>query len=207
VRYAFSILSSLVILTPAYGQTDSSLLKNDTLPGRIYVLQKVNRDGVSLPEIEIKEVTVVGQQKSSPRRARTQLRQYDRLIYNLKKTYPYAVIVRERLREINAQLAEIQDEKEKKQFLKNVEKGILGEFEDDARSMTITQGRLLIKLIDRETQNTSYDLIKQYRGFLSAAFWQGIARIFGSNLKAEYDPYGEDALIELIVRDIETGWL
>ena len=196
-----------MILTPAYGQTDSSLLKNDTLPGRIYVLQKVNRDGVSLPEIEIKEVTVVGQQKSSPRRARTQLRQYDRLIYNLKKTYPYAVIVRERLREINAQLAEIQDEKEKKQFLKNVEKGILGEFEDDARSMTITQGRLLIKLIDRETQNTSYDLIKQYRGFLSAAFWQGIARIFGSNLKAEYDPYGEDALIELIVRDIETGWL
>ena len=73
--------------------------------------------------------------------------------------------------------------------------------------MTITQGRLLIKLIDRETQNTSYELIKQYRGFLSAAFWQGIARIFGSNLKAEYDHFGEDALIELIVRDIEAGWL
>jgi len=177
------------------------------LPGRIYVLQKVDRNGVTLPEVEIKEVTVVGKQKSSPRRARTQLRQYDRLIYNLKKTYPYAVIVRERLGEINARLAEIQDEKEKKQFLREVEKNILGEFEDDARSMTITQGRLLIKLIDRETQNTSYDLIKEYRGFLSAAFWQGIARIFGTNLKAEYDPYGEDALIELIVRDIEAGWL
>ena len=99
------------------------------------------------------------------------------------------------------------DEKDRREFLKNVEKEILDEFEDDARNMTITQGRLLIKLIDRETQNTSFELIKQYRGFLSAAFWQGIARIFGSNLQAEYDPFGEDALIELIVRDIEAGWL
>ena len=78
---------------------------------------------------------------------------------------------------------------------------------DDMRDMTITQGRLLIKLIDRETQNTSYTLIRQYRGGLTAAFWQGIARIFGTNLKEEYDPYGEDALIELIVNEIEAGRL
>jgi len=75
------------------------------------------------------------------------------------------------------------------------------------RRMTITQGRLLIKLIDRETQNTSYELIRQYRGGLSAAFWQGVARIFGTNLKEEYDPYGEDALIELIIINIEAGLL
>lgn len=181
---------------------------NDTLPGRVYVLQNVKRDGLTLPEVEIKEVTIVApQEKSSPRRVRAQLRQYDRLIYNLKKTYPYAVIAREKLKEINALLEEIPDEKERRKFLNQQENNILAEFEDDARNMTITQGRLLIKLIDRETQNTSYELIKQYRGFLSAAFWQGIARIFGSNLKAEYDPFGEDALIELIVRDIEMGWL
>ena len=73
--------------------------------------------------------------------------------------------------------------------------------------MTITQGRLLIKLIDRETQNTSYALIKDYRGKLSAAFWQGIARIFGTNLKEEYDPNGDDALIESIVQEIDAGRL
>jgi hypothetical protein len=73
--------------------------------------------------------------------------------------------------------------------------------------MTITQGRLLIKLIDRETQNTSYVLIKDYRGKLSAAFWQGIARIFGTNLKSEYDPEGEDALIESIIQEIDAGRL
>jgi hypothetical protein len=214
VRYVFAIISFLLIMTCTYGQMDTTrqirdtLNAKDTLPGRVYVLQNVKRDGLTLPEVEIKEVTIVGQQqKSSPRKARAQMRQYDRLIYNLKKTYPYAVIARDKLAEINARLEDIPDEKERRKFLNQEENNILAEFEDDARNMTITQGRLLIKLIDRETQNTSYELIKQYRGFISAAFWQGIARIFGSNLKAEYDPFGEDALIELIVRDIEAGWL
>lgn len=214
MRNVLTISFFLFLLTCTYGQNDTirqekdTLQSSDTLGGRIYVLQNVKRDGVTLPEVEIKEVTIVGQQKSnSPRRTRSHLRQYERLIYNLKKTYPYAVIARERLAEINARLEEIPDEKDRKQFLKLAENNILTEFEDDARSMTITQGRLLIKLIDRETQNTSYELIRQYRGFLSATFWQAVARIFGSNLKAEYDPYGEDALIELLLQDIEAGWL
>ena len=73
--------------------------------------------------------------------------------------------------------------------------------------MTISQGRILIKLIDRETRNTSYTLIRDYRGKFSAAFWQGIARFFGTNLKEEYDPYGEDALIEAIIKEIDAGRL
>jgi hypothetical protein len=84
---------------------------------------------------------------------------------------------------------------------------VFAEYEDDMREMTMTQGRLLIKLIDRETQNTSYDLIRDFRGKFSAAFWQGIARIFGTNLKEEYDAYGEDAPIELIINEIESGRL
>jgi Domain of unknown function (DUF4294) len=207
VRFAFSILTSFLFICSVSGQADTITQKSDTLPGRVYVLPKVSRNGVTLPEIGIKEITIVGQQETSPRKARAQLRIYDRLVYNVKKTYPYAVIVRERLGKVNSQLAEIPDEKERKQFLRQVEKDVLDEFEDDARQMTITQGRILIKLIDRETQNTSFELIKQYRGFLSAAFWQGIARIFGTNLKSEYDPYGDDALIEIIVQDIEAGWL
>ncbi len=214
VKAVFSILFMFLLLTPLSGQMDTtlqmtdSLYATDSLPGRIYILPKVERDGLSLPEVRIKEVTIVGQPgKSSPRRARSQLRQYERLIYNLKKVYPYSIIVREKITEVNSRLEEIPDEKERRKYLKSVEDYVLAEFEDDARNMTITQGKLLIKLIDRETQNTSYDLIRQYRGFLSAAFWQGIARLFGSNLKAEYDPFGEDALIELIVRDIEMGFL
>jgi len=99
------------------------------------------------------------------------------------------------------------DEKDRKNYIRQLEKDVFAEYEDDIQEMTITQGRILIKLIDRETKNTSYELIKKYRGGLSAAFWQGIARIFGTNLKEEYDPYGKDILIELILQDIEMGLL
>ncbi|HOW39419.1 MAG TPA: DUF4294 domain-containing protein, partial [Bacteroidales bacterium] len=80
-------------------------------------------------------------------------------------------------------------------------------YEDEIAHLTISQGKILIKLIDRETQNTSYQLIRDYRGKVSAAFWQGIARLFGTNLKAEYDRFGEDAAIEMILIEIEEGRL
>ncbi len=178
--------------------------RSDSSASRIYLLQKVNRNGISLPEIEIKEVSVYGHARSDQRKS--EWRKYERLVYNLKRVYPYSLIVRNKLDEVNNALMGI-EEKERKQYLKQFEKDIFSEYEDDIRNMTITQGRLLLKLIDRETMNTSYDLIRQYRGVLSAAFWQGIARIFGTNLKEEYDPWGQDILIELIIQDIETGLL
>ena len=127
------------------------------------------------------------------------------MVYNLKKVYPYALMVRSRLDSINRELVTMPEDRQRKKYLRQVEKGLFGEYEDDVRDMTITQGRLLIKLIDRETLNTSYDLIRQYRGTFSAAFWQSIARIFGTNLKEEYDPYGKDAIIEIILHEIESG--
>ena len=128
-------------------------------------------------------------------------------MYNLKRVYPYALIVRSKLYPVNQDLMGFKTEKERKEYIKKVEKDVFGQYEGDMRQMTITQGRLLIKLIDRETQNTSYVLIKDYRGKLAAAFWQGIARIFGTNLKEQYDPYGEDALIESIILEIDAGEL
>jgi hypothetical protein len=164
----------------------------------------VKRNGVTLPEVEIKEVTVY----AHPQFARkSDFRKYERLVYNLKKVYPYALIVRNKLSKVDQDISNIKSEKERKDYLKKVEKNVFADYEGDIRDMTITQGRLLIKLIDRETQNTSYTLIKEYRGKLAAAFWQGIARIFGTNLKEEYDPYGEDALIESIILEIDAGRL
>jgi hypothetical protein len=186
------------------GQTDSIKQRGDTLQGRAFLLQKVKRNGETLPEVEIKEVTVYAHPKFPKK---SDFRKYERLVYNLKRVYPYALIVRNKLFLVNEDIRNIKNEKERKEYMKNVEKEVFAEYEDDMREMTITQGRLLIKLIDRETQNTSYTLIKDYRGKLSAAFWQGIARIFGTNLKAEYDPYGDDALIESILVEIEAGRL
>ena len=162
----------------------------------------MKRDGVILPEVEIKEVTVYAHPQFAKK---SDFRKYERLVYNLKKVYPYALLVRNRLSRVNADISKIDNEKDRKEYLKSVEKDVFAQYEGDIRDMTITQGRLLIKLIDRETQNTSYTLIKDYRGKLAAAFWQGIARIFGTNLKEEYDPIGEDALIESIILEIDAG--
>lgn len=181
-------------------------VQTDSVPGRTYLIQNIERNGEVLPEIAIKEVTVVGRPTKEAAR-RSEYRKYERLIYNLKKVYPYAMIVRQRLDEVNQRMAEMSSDKTRREYIRQFEKDVFAEFEDDIRNMTITQGRLLIKLIDRETQNTSYELIKDYRGGLTATFWQGIARIFGTNLKDEYDPFGDDALIEVILHDIEYGLL
>ena len=208
LRYLILILSLLFLSDNAKCQSDSVLQKKDTLPERLHVLNKVNRNGEELPEIEIKEVTILANQKGKDaREQRNFLKRYERLVYNLKKVYPYALIVRDRLYMANLELTDLPDEKARRTYLKELEKSVFNEYEDDMRKLTITQGKLLIKLVDRETQNTSYQLIKDYRGAFSAAFWQGIARIFGTNLKAEYDPYGEDAITEIILLDIEAGLL
>ena len=193
----------LFFTVEAWSQNDSVKAQNDSLPDRFYLLQEVEREGVTMPEIEIKEVTI----NARPSRARrSEFRKYERLVANIKKVYPYALMVRLKLSEVNEELINIPD-KDRKKYLKEVEKNVFGEYEDDIRDMTITQGKILIKLIDRETQNTSYMLIREYRGKFSAAFWQGIARFFGTNLKEEYDPYGEDALIEAILKEIDAGRL
>ncbi len=184
------------------GQKDTVKVNTDTLPQSFIVLQKVYRDGEELPEMEIKEVTIAGNRK---RVSGAQARKFDRLAYNVRRVYPYALIVRVKLEEVNNILAQMPDEAEKRKFLREFEKQVFREYEDDMRQLTLTQGKILIKLIDRETQNTSYDLIRTYRGSITAAFWQGIARIFGTNLKEKYDPYGEDVLIERIIYDIENG--
>jgi hypothetical protein len=202
LKPAFPIIFLLTFMYQAYGQQDTIHHVPDSLPDRFYVIQKINRDGETLPEIEIKEVNIVGKRKIS---TSFQYWRYERLVYNVKTVYPYAVLVRNKLKDVNSTLENIKGEKERKEYLKNFEKQVFKDYEGDMRDMTITQGRILIKLIDRETKNTSYELIREYRGKITAAFWQGIARIFGTNLKDEYDPYGDDALIEKIVEEIEAG--
>jgi hypothetical protein len=134
-------------------------------------------------------------------------RKYRRLIRNVKRAYPYSKIAAVRLKELDEELAEITNEKDQKEYIKKAEKEIMGHFEKKIRQLTVTQGIILVKLIDRETGRTSYQVIRELRGSITAFFWQGIARIFGNNLKAEYDPEGADKVIEDIVRGIEAGFI
>ncbi|MFT3737868.1 MAG: DUF4294 domain-containing protein [Breznakibacter sp.] len=158
----------------------------------------------TIPEVYLQEVLVYGKDKRKNKRDRAR---YDRLVYNVKKTLPYARVAAKRLNEINAHLATLETEKEQKKYLKDAEKQLFAEFETPLRKLTFSQGRLLIKLIDRETGDTSFSLVKEYRGSVSAFFWQSVARLFGANLKSEYETDGEDQQIEQIINQIDRGLL
>lgn len=132
---------------------------------------------------------------------------WNRLVRNVKVAYPYARLAGIRMVEYETQLLSIKTEKERKQLMKEAENKIREEFEDDLKKLTFTQGWILLKLIDRETGHSSYDLVKEFRGQFRAFFWQTFARIFGFDLKVRYDPLSADADkdIEQIVRMIEAG--
>ncbi len=169
-----------------------------------YVLYGVIIDGDTLLLSSIDEVYIFPLRKFNSAR---DLRRYRRLIRNVKKAYPYAKLAKAKLDEIEANLVKLKTEKARKDYVKQVEKEIRYEYEDELKKLTITQGRILIKLIDRETGETSYQLLKELRGSFSAFFWQALARLFGSNLKTEFDAHGEDRLINEIVILIENGQL
>lgn len=130
---------------------------------------------------------------------------WTRTKYNVKKVYPYAILAAAKLKEYNKALEKITDEEYKKVFLKVCEKDLRSEFEDELKGLTTSQGRTLMKLIDRETDKTTYDIVKQLRGGFQAAMWQTVARLFGQNMKSEYDPQVEDILIERAVKLVEAG--
>jgi len=178
--------------------------KADTLYGVFHVLKTATFDGQTYPLVELSEITIIGKM---PKGVRFDYRRHARLVYNVRRVYPYALMVRDEFGRINRLLETIPDERARRNFLQQYEKELLDRYEGDMRKLTFTQGKILIKLIDRETQITSYDLIREYRGKFTATFWQGIARIFGANLKSDYDANGDDYLIEQVIREIEAGRL
>ena len=133
------------------------------------------------------------------------LQAYYRLRFNVIKVYPYAKLASVKLNEMNEHVTTLKSEKEKRRFIRETEKQIKDDFEDQIKNLSISQGNVLIKLIDRETGNTSYELIKDLRGSFNAFFAQGLAKLFGHDLKDTYDPKGKDKTIEDIIQQIESG--
>jgi hypothetical protein len=196
-----SISALLLFLFLTASTQDTIQLHKD---GAQYVLYGVIVDGDTILLSSIDEVYIFPVRKFSSRR---ELRRYTRLIRNVKKAYPYAKLAKLKLDEIEANLKLLNTDSERKAYIKQVEKALMYEYEDELKQLTITQGRILIKLIDRETGDTSYELVKELRGSFSAFFWQALARLFGSNLKSEFDALGKDRLMNEIVIMIENGQL
>ncbi len=167
-------------------------------------LHSMELNGDTLPVVNLEEVRVIPMPKF---RTRREYRRYSRYVRNVKKVYPYAKFTAELLNEMEAHLDSLPTEKEKKKYVKEVEKSLKARYSDVIWNMTFSQGKILIKLIDRETGMTSYEIIDKMKGAFNAGFWQAVARLFGSDLKMKFDPEGRDRILNQVVLMIEYGMI
>ena len=169
--------------------------------GKLYTAIIVNGDTmplISLPPAKITAKRVFKSKKDE--------KKYKKLVFHVKKVLPYAKLAGKRMKEVEAEVANM-SKKDRKKRMKELEKEIKRDYEGELMKLSFTQGRILIKLLDRETGNISYDIIKEFRGGFTAWFFQGVAKMFNYDLKSEYDAEGDDKLIEEIVQKIERGEL
>ncbi|WP_207428687.1 DUF4294 domain-containing protein [Pedobacter sp. SYSU D00535] len=167
--------------------------KNDS----IRVAVTTDEYGNLVPWIPLADVNIYSTRIFQSPQARAQ---YNRLRYNVLKVLPYAMFARERYARLNQQLAITKDRREQKKLVKACEKEIKDMFNREIKNMTITQGEILIKLIDRETGNSTYDLVKDLKGGFTAFSYQLVAKVFGHNLKQQYDPNQERDIENIIQR-------
>ena len=141
-----------------------------------------------------------------PKQKGKEWRQYYRLVHNFSKSYPYALVAKKLVVEADSTIAadRLKGAKREK-YISSVQKELFEVFEGQMRQLTVSQGALIMKLVDREVGKSSYNIIKGYKSGITAGFWQGIAKIFGSDLKKPYDPEGEDKEVEELVKIWEAG--
>jgi hypothetical protein len=190
-RLLYSILFIILLVPAAHAQSPKGII--------VVKAKIVNGDTIpmmSLPEVRIKGFVIY--------RTPSDQRRYERLVRNVKKVYPYARLAGLKLREYDTLMAGLTENQQKKLY-RRAEDELKAEFGDELKALTITQGHILLKLVDRETGNPTYNIVKELRGTFVAFFWQNLSRLFGYNLKEKYDPQGKDYEIEMIVQRIENG--
>jgi hypothetical protein len=176
----------------------------DTL--RPIVVEGVKSATDTLLMVRLDEVQVKGKWRNRRKHYR-RTRKYVRTVRNIQIVYPYAQLGSVRIQEINARLIHFHRKKERRKFIRHEYKSLMREYRAPLMKLKISQGKLLMKLIDRETGNTSYEHLKELKGSFNAFFWQSVALMFGSNLKSHYDPEGKDWMVEEILQRMELGEL
>lgn len=175
----------------------------NALKGREVTSQPVLIGKDTLYVIQLEEINVYGKNLKKGRNKRRQQKQ-NRMEYNVRKVYPYALAAAEKIREIDHRISQVKDKKKQKQIIRQEYHELMKTFKKPLMKLSITQGRILIRLIYRETNNSAFAHIREYKGSVNAYFWQSVALLFGNNLKADYDPRGKDAGIEEIVLRIQA---
>ncbi|MAZ36477.1 MAG: DUF4294 domain-containing protein [Bacteroidetes bacterium] len=191
---------TLIIFFIIFGAFSKLNAQQDSSAGHLFYATVI--DGDTVPVVFMNPYSVWEQRVFKSKREE---KKYNRLQRYVKIVYPYAKKANELLAKYEAEIAAEENPRERKKYYKKVEEELLAEYGADMKEMTTSQGRILIKLIDRETERTSYELVKEFRSGVTAFFWQGIAKLFSQDLKSEYDANTEDKYIEDIVVAIEQG--
>lgn len=140
-------------------------------------------------------------------RSERQRREYNKLVYNVKRVLPLAQRVNSMILETYEVLESLPDQESKEEHIRQVEKSIMEQYKPEMKKLTYSQGKLLIKLVDRECNQSSYEIVQAFFGNTKATFYQMFAWTFRASLKKEYRPEDDDRLIERVVRLVETGQL
>ncbi len=188
LAYLLLLASSLKAQSPGFGV-------NDTLQVYVFYVNGDTIPGGWMPEAKVRTKMQAQWKKYWA--------EWTRLRNAVYVTYPYAKAAGKVFNHVNSELVNVVDKKERKAIIKSHEKELKKEFADKLTNLSVYQGKVLMKLIYRETGNNCYDLIHEYKGGFTAGFWQTIAVIFGSNLKQNYDPADKDKVMEAIVLDVE----
>lgn len=193
MRLIFTVIAAL-ICTSLIAQNSSEIIHLGT--------SAVVYENDTLPIHRMHTVYVFPPLKFKNKREQVE---YTRLMRDVKKMYPYSKLAKSTLNEIKSAVETMPEGSERDKYVKKMETDLVKTYSAELKACTVRQGRVLLKLVDREVNQTSYDIIKELRGSFSAVMWQGIARLFGETLKSEYDATGEDAYIEYIICMIEMG--
>ena len=189
----FILLSGILFATTCHAQWG----KNDTIKVHAVVTKEGDTlEAASMPPIWLYHSVHITREMRNKREAWTRLRN---AVY---VTYPYAISASKIINDINARLAGVTDKKKRKAIIHSREKELKKEFADRITNLSTYQGKVLMKLIYRETGNNCYEIIEEYKGWFTAAFWQTVAVVFGNNLKQDYDPLGDDQEMEGIVKEV-----
>ena len=193
---SLSFLSILFLFCNNLLAQEEILLPNEVKGQSVLLPTTLLEDGDRVPWVLLPNVNVYGNRRFSSKEDRIR---YNRLKYNVLKVLPYARLAQQKYDQLHRDLALTNNKKEQRLLVKNCEKDIKNIFNKEIKNMTVSQGKILLKLIDRETGNSSYEVVKELRGGVSAFFYQSLARVFGHNLKNEYN-LQEDREIENIIR-------
>lgn len=194
MRRVLIVLFLLALYGPASVEAQSRYGPNDTLYLPFFVYE-----GDTMIYREMDMVFVFGKMTEAQKDAH---RKWTRLRNAVYVTYPYAKKAGYIINDVNNSLQGIQDQRRRRVYLGSREKELKTQFAEPLTALSVYQGKVLMKLINRETNNTCYELVKEYRGGISARFWQTLAWVFGGSLKQVYSPRGEDAEMEAIVQEV-----